>query len=80
VPNIPKVNNNFAALPAKGSRANAASSAVLTVVMPALPSVAADVTMIANITNTPDDIPATTSPRIARRCVSTPSPSPDVIP
>ena len=52
----------------------AACSAVATVVIPASPSVAADVTMMANITKTPDDIPATTSPRIARKC-DPPSPA-----
>jgi hypothetical protein len=74
VPMIPNANKYLAALPASGSSAIAACSAVPTVVMPAAPSVAAEVTMMANMTSTPDDIPATTSPRMARNC-PTASPS-----
>ena len=64
---MPIAKRYFAALPANGSNAIAASSAVPILVIPALPSVAADVTMMANITNTPLNIPAITSPRIARK-------------
>jgi len=50
VPTIPNVNSNDANEPANGLSAAAASAAVFTVVIPALPSVAADATMIANMT------------------------------
>ena len=66
VPTIPNVNSNDANEPANGLSAAAASAAVFTVVIPALPSVAADATMIANMTKTAEPIPAKMSALMCR--------------
>ena len=65
---MPAANSAEANRPAIGSRARAASAAVWTSRLPCAPSVAPELTMIANITSTPADMPDTTSTRIARIC------------
>ena len=55
-----------AASPAIGANAIAACSGEVICVMPSAFRVAAVVVMIANITNTPENIPTRTSPRMAR--------------
>ena len=69
-PTTPRAKSSWAKLPANGSRAFAAWSAVCTFVIPLTWRVAAAATMIANAITHADTMPPTTSTRIATMCSS----------